>query len=356
MGILDKYLYRKLFLYLIVILPSLSAVTILVELIELFRKIKLLDIKILTLYILYKFPEKLYFMLPISIVISVVLLAKDLVKSNEIYPVLLNGISLQRLGIRIFIFSLFFSFLQIFNLEIVLPDTQKKADILYKILKKKEEKKEKKLFAFNTWIALNRNTFMYFDILDFDLKSGKNGLIIKLNKNFEPVLRIEGQRFIVKENKIIFFNGKLIDLKNLYDFRISKFSSYPFYMNMRIDKFKKLVELKKPISMKQLYETAKIAEKYGYPASYYWSRFYKKLATVFSPFILAFAIYPFVWKRKVEYMGIIILLILLYWYGMGFLSSLSEGAVVPYWSVFFIDGIYLIFGIYFLNKLRFSDF
>ncbi len=356
MGILDRYIYKKLFIYLLVILPSISFVTILVELIELFRKIKLFDLSAIFLYVLYKIPEKLYFMLPVSVVIVITLLAKDLIKSREIYPILLNGISLKRLGKRFFIFAAFFSILQILNLEFLLSESQKKAEKVYMILKKKESEENKKLLAFNTWIALDKKTFMYFDVLDFESKSGKNAVIIKLDKSFKPVLRIEGNRFFVKENKIIFFNGKVIDLKNPFDFSIFAFKKYPFFMDMDIEQFKKLIKVKKPVSLRQLYTTAKIAERYGYPASYYWSKFYQKLATVFSPFFLAFAVYPFIWKKRAEYIGIILGLVIFYWYGSGFLSSLAESNVLPYISVLFIDVVYIAVGLFFLRRLRFQEF
>ncbi len=356
MGILDKYLYKKLFIYILVILPSISFVTILVELIELFRKIKIFDINLLFLYILYKFPEKMYFMLPVSVVIAVALLAKDLIRSREIYPILLNGISLKHLGKRVFVFSMVFSLFQLANLELILPDVQKKAEKVYKILRKKEDEENKKLLAFNTWIALDKKTFMYFDVLDFETRSGKKAVIIKLDKHFKPVLRIEGDTFFVKKNKIIFFSGKVVDLKNPFNFSVLAFKKYPFFMDMGIEEFKKLIKVKKPVSLKELFSTAKIAERYGYPAAYYWSKFYQKLATVFSPFFLVFAIYPFVWKRKVEYIGIILGLLVFYWYGSGFLASLTESNVLPYPSVFFIDIVYILVGFFFLRKLEFHEF
>ncbi|NPA53665.1 MAG: YjgP/YjgQ family permease [Aquificae bacterium] len=356
MRILDKYLYKKLFIYLLVILPSISFVTILVELIEILRKIKIFDVSALFMYIIYKLPEKLYFMLPVSVVIVVALLIKDLIQTREIYPILLNGISLKDLGKRIFIFSFIFSLLQILNLETILPEAQKRAEKIYKILRKKDLEETKKLLAFNTWIALDKRTFMYFDILDFDTKSGKNAIVLKLDKDFKPVLRIEGKSFFVKENKILFFNGKVINLKNPFDFSLEKFREYPFFMNMNIEEFKKLIEIRKPISLKELYTTAKIAEKYGYPASYYWSKFYQKLATVFSPLFLVFAAYPFLWKQKAKYIGIVVILLVFYWYGSGLLSSLAESNVIPYVSVFSIDILYLIIGFIFLRKLDFQEF
>ncbi len=355
MKILDRYIYEKLFLYTIIILPSVAFVSALVELIELFRKIKILDVKLIVLYVINKLPEKFYIVLPISIIIVITLFARDLIKRNEIYPILLNGISLQRLSIRFFIFSLFFSLFQLVNLEFVLPKTNLKAEKIYKILKKKENIENQKLIAFNTWISIDGNTMMYFDVLDLNNKTGKNGILVKVDKEFKPVLRIEGKFFRILNSKILFFNGKIVDLKNIYNFSISYFKKYPLFINLNIEDFRELIEVKKPISLRQLYKTAKVAEKYGYPASYYWSRFFQKLSTVFSPFILALFIYPFIWNNNLKYISIILGAVVFYWYGIGFLTSLAEGNVIPYYSVFVIDFVYIFLGFFFLRKLDFQE-
>ncbi len=356
MKILDRYIYRKLLIYTAIILPSITVVTILVELIELFRKIKLFDIKLILLYILYKIPEKVYFMLPITLVIVTALFARDLIKSKEIYPVLLNGISLKSLGIRFFLFSFAFSILQLLNLEIILPEAQHKSEKLYKILRKKEDTEKNKLIAFNMWIAIDKKTFMYFDVLDLNRKNGKNGIIVKLDNEFKPVLRVSGSSFHVFNNKIVFFNGKLVNLKNMYDFSVITFKKYPLFLDLDLNSFKELISIKKPISLRELYKTATIAKKYGYPASYYLSRFYQKLSTVIAPFVLVFALYPFMWSLKTEYIGIILGLLVFYWYGTGFITSLTEGNVIPYYSVFIVDLFYILIGFIFLRKLTFHEF
>lgn len=356
MKILDRYIYKKLFLYTMVILPSAAFVSALVELIELFRKIKVFDIKLVFLYVLNKLPEKFYIVLPISIIIVIALFARDLIKRNEIYPILLNGISLKKLSVRFFIFSLLFSVFQLVNLEFVLPKTNLKAEKIYKILRKKEDLLKQKLVAFNTWISIDENTMMYFDVLDLNSKTGKNGILIKLDKEFKPVLRIEGKTFHVFNSKILFLNGKIVDLKNIFNFSVAPFKKYPLFINLNIEDFRELIEVKKPISLKQLYKTAKVAEKYGYPASYYWSRFFQKLSTVFSPLILALFVYPFIWSKNLKYISIILGAVVFYWYGIGFLTSLSEGNVIPYYGVFIVDLIYVVLGIFFLRKLSFHEF
>ncbi|WP_457621244.1 LptF/LptG family permease [Persephonella sp.] len=355
MKILDRYLYKKLTVYLLVVLPSFSFVAILAELIEVLRKAKQLDIYYLSLYIIYQIPEKVYYILPISTVIAFILLAKDLIESKEIYPILLNGISLKSLALKLFIFPLFLSLLQIVNLELIMPTAKKEVEKVYSILKNRPPEEEKYLFAYNRWITLDSKSYMYFQFLDFNKKEGKKIIFIKFDENYNPVLRIEGTRFKIKEDSITIRNGKIIDLSNVFSFNYRTFRVYDFPVSLDIQNLKKLVKVKKPVSSLQLYRSAVIAEKFGYPAGYYWSKFYSKVATIFSPLILTVVVFPFLWSRKKDRLFIAFASIIVYWYGTAFIASMSESGAIPHVSVLSVDFIYLLIGLFFLSKLRFSE-
>ncbi|WP_297453219.1 LptF/LptG family permease [Persephonella sp.] len=352
MKILYRYLYKKLTIYLLIIIPSFSIVAILVELIELLRKAKNLDFSAIALYTLYQLPEKIYYILPISVVIAFFLLAKDLINRREIYPILLNGISLKKLGTIIFIFPVLLSFVQLANLEFVMPKAKMKAQEVYLFLKNRPQNEP--LIAYNSWVTIDKRTFMYFGFLDLRKKVGKNIVIIKFNKDFDPVLRIEGSNFNVEE-KVKIKNAKIIDLKSFTDFTIKKFPEYSYDKKLDLNSFKKLIKIKKPVSIRQYYKVAKIAEKFGHPASLYWSKFYSKLATVVSPFILGFVVYPLLWSRKKYVIGVIAGLIVVYWYATAFLTSIASTNVIPFYAIFSVDIVYLVIGALLFKKLKFSE-
>lgn len=352
MKILYRYLYKKLTIYLLVIIPSFSIVAILVELIELLRKAKNLDFSAVLLYVIYQLPEKVYYILPISVVIAFFLLAKDLINRREIYPILLNGISLKKLGLAIFIFPVFISFIQLANLEMIMPVAKMKAQEMYLFLKNRP--KNEPLIAYNSWVTIDKRTFMYFGFLDLRKRAGKNIVIIKFNKNFDPVFRIEGSKFTV-ENKIKIKNAKIIDLKSFTDFSIKKVREYDYNQKIDLNSLKKLVKIKKPVSIRQFYKAAVIAEKFGYPASLYWSKFYSKLATVISPFILGFVVYPLLWNRKKYTIAVIAGLIVVYWYATAFLTSIASTNVIPFYVIFSVDFVYLMAGLFLFRRLKFSE-
>ncbi len=352
MKILYRYLYKKLTIYLLVIIPSFSIVAILVELIELLRKAKNLDFSAITLYTLYQLPEKIYYILPVSVVIAFFLLAKDLINRREIYPILLNGISLRKMGLTLFVFPVFLSLVQLANLEVIMPEAKMKAQEIYLFLKNRPQNEP--LIAYNSWVTVDKRTFMYFGFLDLNKRIGKDIVIIKFNKNFDPVLRIEGSKFTVGKTVKI-KNAKVIDLKRFTEFTIRKLTEYDYNKKIDLNSLKKLIKIKKPVSLTQFYKVARIAEKFGHPASLYWSKFYSKVATVISPFILGFVVYPLLWNRKKYIIGVIAGLIIVYWYATAFLTSMASTNVIPFYGIFAVDVIYLLLGLLLYRKLKFSE-
>ena len=352
MKILYRYLYKKLTTFLLILVPSFSFVAILAELIELLRKAKNLDLTAILLYTAYQTPEKIYYILPVSMVVAFFLLAKDLINSKEIYPILLNGLSLKRIGLSLFIFPTFISGIQLLNLELIMPEAKKNAEQIYQIIKKRP--KTEPLIAYNSWVTIDRRTFLYFSFFDLRKKEGKGIVILRYDRDFKPVIRIEGESFRIGK-EISIRNGKVITVNSLFQINLKKFSSFVFPEKIDVENLKKLIKVKKPVSIKQLYRSAKIAEKFGYPSAYYWSKMYSKLSTVIAPLILSFSFYPFIWSRKKYTVVLIAFLLLGYWYSTAFLSTIAQSNVIPFYGIFTVDIIYILIGLVFYRKLKFSE-
>ncbi len=350
------YLYKRFLVYFLVVLPAFIFVGVLADLIEILRKIQILNIYKILLYMVLEIPEKAYLMLPISIVIALVLLARDLINSREIYAILINGISVRRISIVLVFLTVFLSLVQIINLELIMPDSKKKATKIYLSMKKKKNLEAKEIqIAYKTWLALEDNFFMYFDVLDFKNKSGKKLIIIKLDKKNNPLFTIEGEEFKIKKKIIEIKNGRIINIPNIYDVHMVHVKEYTWPAKIDLDKIKQLIITKLPVSLTEYYKNAKIAEKYGYQYGYYWSKFYSKLATVISPFILAFFALPFLWTKKSNRLIMIFIAILVYFYSVALLSSIAETGIIPYPTILVVDVIYIVIGAYFMFKLRFIE-
>ncbi|PMP78037.1 MAG: permease [Sulfurihydrogenibium sp.] len=351
MRLLDKYIYRKLITYLLVIFPAFSLVSALIELLEIIRKSKVQDFKLMLVYILAKLPENFYYIIPVSLIISAFMLANDLIKTREIYPVLLNGISLRYIISRIILFSVFVSFLQFLNLELLMPKTNKIYTQTYQKLKNEPPENEKSI-AYNLWLKIDEKTFLYFDFFDLDKKVGKGLVIIRVDDNFNPFQRLESSDFKVNNQNLELFNGREILAKTINEVNINNFESKTVNVGINPENIKKLIETKKPVSITEVYKVAKIAQKYGYDASYFWSKFYQKLATVISPFVLAVFISGFIWSKNRILILVAFFSTVIYWYGTSIVSAVASVGNLPYFLIFSFDVLFLAVGVFFILKTK----
>jgi len=359
MKILYRYLFQRVLIYFFIVLPSFSIVVLLAELVEILRKIKILDVKNLLLYLAYQLPEKIYYVLPVSVVIAFILLARELIDRREIYPILLNGISLKKLASVLLMFPLFLSVIQFINVEYILPETTRNSKIIYEMLKTSKEIKKEDTYAigYDKWIATKENQFIYFGFIDLNKREGKDLIILTFQNGFKPLKRLEAKKFLIKENKLILKDTKLIDFedidKNRLNIEYAKEKETP--LPFKLENLKDLFKITKPISLSEFYKSAKTFEKFGYSADYYWGKFFSIVATIFSPFVLTFIAYPFLWSKKKDRIALAFILIAFYWYATAFLTSLVQTGKFPYILVFSIDIAYIIIGAYFMRKLDFTE-
>jgi lipopolysaccharide export LptBFGC system permease protein LptF len=351
MKLFDWYVYKKLTAYLLVIFPAFSLVSVLVELIEIIRKSKVQDFNLILIYIFAKLPENFYYIIPVSLIISAFMVANDFIKNREIYPTLLNGISLNYISSRIIIFSVLISFIQLLNLELLMPKTNRIYMQTYQKIKNQPLENEKSI-AYNLWLKIDEKSFIYFDFFDLEKKVGKEIVIIKMDKNFNPYERWEASDFKVNQDSIELFNGKEILSKNIEDVKVSKFEEKHLNIGIDTEKIKKLIKEKKPVSLTQVYKVAKIAQNYGYDASYFWSQFYKKLATVISPFVLSVFIAGFIWLKNKVIIMVGFLSTVIYWYGTSIISAVASVGNVPYYFIFSFDVLFLSVGFYLIYKTK----
>ncbi len=349
------YLYKRFFIYLLIIFPSFATVTLLADIIELLRKIKHMILSDILLYILLQIPEKAYYVLPVSTVIAVIFLARELIGKKEVYAILTSGISLRTVSTSLIVVTVLITVIQILNLEYIMPDAKAKSYEIYRKLKKGKVKVNEVSVAYNTWVSLSKNLFLYFDFVDFETRTGKNLVLIKFDENYYPSYRVESKKFEIREKSIEAYDGKVILINDIDNIEVQKVVQYTLPFKISVDDLKQLVAEKKPISLSQLYETAKIAQEYGHKYSYFWSKFYAKLTSVFSPTVLVVFAVPFVWSRKKNRILMIFIGIMLYWYIIALLSSIASTGVIPYQTVLLVNVVFLIIGVFYLFRLRFTE-
>lgn len=349
MKVLDSYVYKKLLVYLFIVFPSFSLLSILVEFIDILRKAKNIEISSILIYILAKLPENAYYIIPISLLIAIFILVNDLVKSREIYPIILNGLSIFYINKKIVLFSLVVIVVQIINLEFVIPKTNKIYQSVYQKLKNHKEEDFKGI-AYNMWLKLDKNRFLYFDFLNLDKKEGNNIIYVVFDDEFNPVERMEASKFKILSNEIEVYQTKFVVFNVLDSIKLNQFDRKVVPIFIDTENIKRLIKERKPVSISQLYKVAKVSQKYGYESSYFWSRFYQKVATVVAPFVLTVFIIGFIWSMNKIYIGISFILTIIYWYGTSFISSVAEVGNIPYYFIFTFDVLFTLIGIYKMLK------
>lgn len=354
MRILDRYIYTKLGLYFLVIFPSFSIISGFVELIELLRKVKDPKTSLMAVYVLSKIPENAYYVLPVSLLIAVFMLILDLKKSREIYPILTGGISIHYINSRFIIASLIVSILQVVNLQTVMPRAVQLSQETYRKLKDQNEQPQKAI-VYNLWLRISDSMFIYFDVYDSASKSGRGLLLTEFDSDLKPVKRLEAREFYLGDGKILLKNYKKIEIKSIKDIQIeSSDGQVEVPTKVNHEDLEKLILQKKPVSLTQVYRVARIASKYGYEPSYYWSKLLQKTATVISPLVLVVFALSFFWQKDYYRVSAGFLAVLVYWYGIAVITSIAETGKLPFLTIPVVDVVFLVAGGYLLGRLKVS--
>ncbi len=356
MKTLVRYFFKKLTTYFIIITPLFLFVILLIKIIEKLKNFKHLNFQDLAGYIIFYVPEKLHYILPIAVVLSIFIFYSDLIKSRKIYAILLNGISIRYISILFISFGALITIFQILNLELISPYAKEKRIQFYEKLKGSSLENIKHIFASNIWIKIDNTKYTYFGFLDLNKKEGKDFILVQMrDKEFLPLYRVEAKEVKIKENSLFLKEGKVVNLTSVEDLDFSKFDKLEFPVKLDVNNLKKLIKVKKPVSISQFYQKAIIADRFGYPSSYFWSKFYANLATVFSPFILSVWTVGLLWiKRKEKYL-LIFGGIFVYWYSISAISSLAEAGAIPAFTSLFIDLIFISIGSLLILKRKFIE-
>lgn len=356
MKLLNWYILKKQLILYFIALPAFAFIAALILILEKIGNIKVFNFYDFSLFVLFSLPEKLYYVIPTVSVIVFFIVYRELQISKRIYPILLNGISLKYLYLPAFLFSIFVFVIELLNIEFIMPTTDKLASIHYKKLKGNNPEEEKHLITAHQWIKLNDTTFIYFGFLDLNQNKGKDFVFIQVKKdNFYPLYRIEAKDVKLDKNKIFLKKGKIVSLANIQNFEYTKFDNLDYPVKIDLKNLKKLIKIKKAVSISQFYKKAVIADKFGYPSGFFWSRFFSYTTSIFSPIVLILFTYPFLWLKRKEKYIIIVGLILLYWYLISALASLAETGAIPYFSPLFVNLFYAVLGIVFIKKIKFTE-
>jgi len=336
----DQYILKRMLSMLVLIFISLMLVFYIVRIVELIDSIIENEVPFFHVfkYIYFNTPEIISFVLPVSILTSVLLTFSLMSKNNEITTVQVSGISLYRIAAPAIILGIFLSIGYFMLQEMVTPKANRKAmktlDIIYK-------RRSMADIEFNKFWVSGKNNFIYFyDFLDNRKGQYRNFTAIQFDKNFAVKKRMTS-KFAqwAGNNDLILRDGFLRIFEDNVPKEYSEFATkrldipegrglflkkHSFPQHMNISQLKKYIDyLKKNRSDPKRFE-AKLYYKYSFP---------------FSSLIMVLIAIPFSFKMGKKGtlfgIGIAVGISMIFWGIFGISSAMgASGVLSPFISAF----------------------
>lgn len=336
--ILDWYIIKKIFLTFIMVFISLLMIFYIINIIELIDDI--IENKVAFFYIFkyvyYNTPNIIGFIIPVSVLTSVLLTYSVMSKNNEIIAIKVSGISLYRLTLPAIIFGIILSLLSFYLQEKIIPDYNKKARETLNIIRNIKVNTEIE-YRDNWAIDRDNRIFFYSAFLknkDIYIKFN----LLSMNQNFEVKERIFAKSAKKGDNnKLILQEGFVRKLKNnesidYYRFKnmLIKFDESIFKRKITRSEFMNISDLKKYI---------KHLKKRSADTRRYEAEIYHKLAFPFTSLIMVLIAIPFSFsmgkKGALFGIGIAVGISMLFWSLTGIFNSMgTSGLISPFLSGF----------------------
>ncbi|MCP5051329.1 MAG: YjgP/YjgQ family permease [bacterium] len=182
--IIDIYVVKKLLFSFFLIFTSLILVFYIIDIVE--RIDDVVENKVafhyLLEYVYHNTPEIISFVLPVSILTTVLLTFSVMSKNNEIVAVQVSGISLYRLTLPAIFIGLLLSGASFYVQENIMPDANKRKREVLNIIHKKKSKTEQELQQ--NWVVGANDTFYFYDYMDRKTDKILKFNILEMNDDF----------------------------------------------------------------------------------------------------------------------------------------------------------------------------
>jgi len=356
-NIIDLYVVKKLLFTFTLIFLSLIFIFYIIQLLEIVDE--MVDNNIAFIYgikhVFFKTPEIISFVLPISLLTSVLLTFSIMSKNNEILAVQVSGISLQRLSLPAIILGIIFSFVYFWVQETITPKAELKAQQFMNIIKNIESPKDMEIKK--NWV-IGENNQIYFNSPDTKHNRYLNFNIIQMDDNYyinkiihakyarwkslQDLVLTQGiERTFQKDDLIssIPFKRKEVSIsggRNLFTQKIIS-SKY-----LNISGLKKFIKYLKDNKANPVQYEAKLFHKYAYPLS--------GLVMVLIAIPFSFMMGK---KGTIYGIGIAVAISMIFWFTFALFSALGTNDILsPFISGFAPIFIFMAISIYLFVNIK----
>ncbi len=334
MSVLSRYITKeiiKFFLLVMVLVIGIYAIVDFFEKIDNFIE-EGAPISRALFYMLLKTPFIVAQMVPVSLLLSIIIVLGFMNKSNEIIALKSSGVSIYTLLKPLIAIGLVTSIVLFFFSETVVPVTMSRANRIWlEEIKKKPSvvSREKKI-----WMRLGQSIvhIKYFN----PSKQTIFGVTLNVfDRNFDLVRRLDATEGKFSEGKWVFYNlmEQILDKKS-GKYRHAFFRSKIEKLDLTPDDLQKIVKKSEEMSFMELRHYIHKIKSEGYDASAYWVGLHSKISFPFVCLIFSMAGVGISMKcsrREAISLGITIgiVLVFLYWIFYSFCLSLGTGEMLP---------------------------
>jgi len=368
------YLNKKIYLYVFkeivqILLLSIFVLTFIMVISRIGQLTDLIinkgvEIKDILLLIVYSSPPYLTFTLPMSFLLSTIVVLGRLSTENEVLALKASGINLKYLFIPVVLIGFLISFLGVLNTVILLPNSGNLfRQTLINVVKKGITIEDRE-GIFNDNIP---GVVIYIDKVDKDNKR-LSGILVSEDRDRDIKQMISANRGIIHLDPVTLDLNFLLEDGNLHRWEKKKdiyrnlyFKQYTFSMNLEKNVPQNVPLRKRPYEMdtkelKKAMINASALDRYDIMLE-----IFKKFSIPLSSISFMFLAVPLGIRRRVEgkFSGILysLLLFILYYVLMAFTENMGKTLGVPAFITSFMPNIVVILiGLGFLRNLNFEEY
>jgi len=368
------YLNKKIYLYIFkeivqILLLSIFVLTFIMVISRIGQLTDLIinkgvEIKDILLLIVYSSPPYLTFTLPMSFLLSTIVVLGRLSTENEVLALKASGINLKYLFIPVVLIGFLISFLGVLNTVILLPNSGNLfRQTLINVVKKGITIEDRE-GIFNDNIP---GVVIYIDKVDKDNKR-LSGILVSDDRDRDIKQMISANRGIIHLDPVTLDLNFLLEDGNLHRWEKKKdiyrnlyFKQYTFSMNLEKNVPQNVPLRKRPYEMdtkelKKAMINASALDRYDIMLE-----IFKKFSIPLSSISFMFLAVPLGIRRRVEgkFSGILysLLLFILYYVLMAFTENMGKTLGVPAFITSFMPNIVVILiGLGFLRNLNFEEY
>jgi len=368
------YLNKKIYLYVFkeivqILLLSIFVLTFIMVISRIGQLTDLIinkgvEIKDILLLIVYSSPPYLTFTLPMSFLLSTIVVLGRLSTENEVLALKASGINLKYLFIPVVLIGFLISFLGVLNTVILLPNSGNLfRQTLINVVKKGITIEDRE-GIFNDNIP---GVVIYIDKVDKDNKR-LSGILVSDDRDRDIKQMISANRGIIHLDPVTLDLNFLLEDGNLHRwekkrdiYRNLYFKQYTFSMNLEKNVPQNVPLRKRPYEMdtkelKKAMINASALDRYDIMLE-----IFKKFSIPLSSISFMFLAVPLGIRRRVEgkFSGILysLLLFILYYVLMAFTENMGKTLGVPAFITSFMPNIVVILiGLGFLRNLNFEEY